>query len=70
MERHHNQKVDSPSGTALALADSINEAMDNVPGMYRYGSYTSTSSSGSKFSFRNIFSMLKNIIIKSKILFY
>ena len=25
-----NQKVDAPSGTALALADSINEAMDNV----------------------------------------
>ncbi|MCI8665283.1 MAG: 4-hydroxy-tetrahydrodipicolinate reductase [Dorea sp.] len=29
VERHHNQKVDAPSGTALALADSINEAMDN-----------------------------------------
>lgn len=28
-ERHHNQKVDAPSGTALALADSINEALDN-----------------------------------------
>lgn len=28
VERHHNRKVDSPSGTALALADSINEAMD------------------------------------------
>ena len=30
VERHHNQKVDSPSGTAIALADSINEAMDNA----------------------------------------
>lgn len=30
VERHHNQKVDAPSGTALALADSINEAMDNA----------------------------------------
>ena len=30
VERHHNQKLDAPSGTALALADSINEAMDNV----------------------------------------
>lgn len=30
VERHHNQKVDAPSGTALALADSINEAMGNV----------------------------------------
>lgn len=28
VERHHNQKVDAPSGTALALADSINEAME------------------------------------------
>ena len=30
VERHHNQKVDAPSGTALAMADSINEALDNV----------------------------------------
>ncbi|XCP86803.1 4-hydroxy-tetrahydrodipicolinate reductase [Roseburia hominis] len=29
VEKHHNQKVDAPSGTAVALADSINEAMDN-----------------------------------------
>lgn len=29
MEKHHNQKVDAPSGTALAMADSINEALDN-----------------------------------------
>lgn len=28
VEKHHNQKVDAPSGTALALADSINEALD------------------------------------------
>lgn len=27
VEKHHNQKKDAPSGTALALADSINEAM-------------------------------------------
>lgn len=33
VEKHHNQKVDAPSGTALALADSINEAMD---GGYEY----------------------------------
>lgn len=30
VERHHNQKVDAPSGTALALADSINEAMGDA----------------------------------------
>lgn len=29
VEKHHNQKVDAPSGTALALADSINEARGN-----------------------------------------
>lgn len=28
VEKHHNQKLDAPSGTALALADAINEAMD------------------------------------------
>ena len=30
VEKHHNQKVDAPSGTAIALADSINEAMDHA----------------------------------------
>lgn len=29
VEKHHNQKLDAPSGTALALADSVNEAMEN-----------------------------------------
>lgn len=29
VEKHHNQKADAPSGTALAIADAINEAMDN-----------------------------------------
>lgn len=29
IEKHHNKKLDAPSGTALALADSINDAMDN-----------------------------------------
>ena len=29
VEKHHNQKLDAPSGTALALADGINEALDN-----------------------------------------
>ena len=29
VERHHHLKVDAPSGTALALADSLNEAMDH-----------------------------------------
>lgn len=30
VEKHHNLKVDAPSGTALALADSINEEAGNV----------------------------------------
>ena len=30
VEKHHNQKVDAPSGTALALADAINDARDNA----------------------------------------
>ena len=30
VEKHHNQKLDAPSGTALALADSVNEAADNA----------------------------------------
>ena len=29
VEKHHNLKLDAPSGTALALADSMNEALDN-----------------------------------------
>lgn len=33
VERHHNRKVDAPSGTALILADSINAALD---GRYHY----------------------------------
>ena len=33
VEKHHRMKKDAPSGTALALADSINEAMD---GRYTY----------------------------------
>ncbi len=30
VEKHHNQKLDAPSGTAIALADSINEAMEDA----------------------------------------
>lgn len=33
VEKHHNQKIDAPSGTALALADAINEELDQE---YRY----------------------------------
>ena len=30
VEKHHKLKVDAPSGTALALADSINEGLDHA----------------------------------------
>lgn len=33
VEKHHKMKKDAPSGTAIALADSMNDAMD---GMYEY----------------------------------
>lgn len=33
VEKHHNRKLDAPSGTALALADSINEVLN---GEYEY----------------------------------
>ncbi len=33
VEAHHNQKLDAPSGTALALADAVNDAAD---GRYTY----------------------------------
>lgn len=29
VEKHHNQKLDAPSGTALALGDACNEALNN-----------------------------------------
>ena len=30
VETHHNRKIDAPSGTALLLASSINEALGNT----------------------------------------
>ncbi len=29
IEKHHNKKIDAPSGTALMIADAVNEAMDS-----------------------------------------
>ena len=29
VEKHHNQKIDAPSGTAIMLANAINETLDN-----------------------------------------
>lgn len=35
VEKHHNKKIDAPSGTALALADSMKEVLDDDY-FYRY----------------------------------
>lgn len=35
IEKHHNQKIDAPSGTALAIADAINDTLDHAYS-YRY----------------------------------
>lgn len=29
LEKHHNQKIDAPSGTAIMIANAINETLDN-----------------------------------------
>ncbi len=29
VEKHHNQKIDAPSGTAMVIADAINDALDS-----------------------------------------
>ena len=39
IEKHHNQKADSPSGTALAIADCINEAYKDKKD-YVYGRHS------------------------------
>lgn len=36
VEKHHNQKKDAPSGTALLLADAVNDAVEE-PKTYIYG---------------------------------
>ncbi len=41
VERHHNQKLDSPSGTALTLADSINDVLSHKK-EYVYGRHSQT----------------------------
>lgn len=31
VEKHHNQKIDAPSGTAIMIADAIKDTMKNTP---------------------------------------
>jgi 4-hydroxy-tetrahydrodipicolinate reductase len=42
IEKHHNQKLDSPSGTALMIADAINKTLGNNSN-YVYGRHSKTS---------------------------
>lgn len=39
IEKHHNQKVDAPSGTALMIADGISEELEKEP-QYVYDRHT------------------------------
>jgi 4-hydroxy-tetrahydrodipicolinate reductase len=41
IEKHHNQKLDAPSGTALMIADSINESLEGSL-EYIYGRHSKT----------------------------
>lgn len=41
IEKHHNQKVDAPSGTALAIADAINAAISPNHMKYVYDRHSS-----------------------------
>lgn len=41
IEKHHNKKVDSPSGTAYMIANKINEVFDNNK-VYTFGRNTKT----------------------------
>jgi 4-hydroxy-tetrahydrodipicolinate reductase len=38
IEKHHNKKIDSPSGTALLLADAVNDGLENKK-EYTFGRY-------------------------------
>jgi len=38
IEKHHNRKVDAPSGTAYMIAEAINDELDGVKD-YNYGRY-------------------------------
>ncbi|MEE0867928.1 MAG: 4-hydroxy-tetrahydrodipicolinate reductase [Clostridia bacterium] len=47
VEKHHNQKIDAPSGTALAIADAINGICDNSND-YVYDRHSSRKKRGKK----------------------
>lgn len=41
VEKHHNQKIDAPSGTALAIADAVNVALPGNEMKYIYDRHSS-----------------------------
>lgn len=41
IEKHHNQKLDSPSGTAVMIANAINDSLDNSM-EFTYGRHSKT----------------------------
>lgn len=41
IEKHHNQKIDSPSGTALTIADAVNAALPGNEMKYVYDRHSS-----------------------------
>ncbi|NLL68539.1 MAG: 4-hydroxy-tetrahydrodipicolinate reductase [Clostridiaceae bacterium] len=41
IEKHHNQKIDAPSGTALAIADAVNAALPGNEMKYVYDRHSS-----------------------------
>lgn len=47
IEKHHNQKIDAPSGTALLLADAINES-SNIEYEYVYDRSSTREKRGNK----------------------
>jgi len=51
VEKHHNQKVDAPSGTALALGDSINEELNNEYAYIYDRSQTRTKRTGKEIGY-------------------
>ena len=42
IEKHHNQKIDAPSGTALAIADAVNAAVSPAVMDYVYDRHNQT----------------------------
>jgi 4-hydroxy-tetrahydrodipicolinate reductase len=53
IEKHHNQKVDAPSGTAIAIAECINESFTN-PKEYVYGRSSKTERRGREIGFHSV----------------